>query len=100
MTTTTLLLLVALNVRSRPADHPQPMDGKEYLLDQSLTALSEKLPHRFLQVHRSAIVNLDHIREVRKYFNNRFILYLDTHPVVKLTTGPTYAEAVQEALKI
>ena len=41
--------------------------GKTYLIRGTLAELDGRLdPRRFLRVHRSTIVNLDHVREVRR----------------------------------
>lgn len=40
-------------------------NGRRYMLRETITDLSNKLdPKRFVRVHRSSIVNLDHIREI------------------------------------
>jgi two-component system, LytTR family, response regulator len=41
--------------------------GKRHLLRESIRALETKLdPKKFLRLHRSAIVNLDHVREIHR----------------------------------
>ncbi len=41
--------------------------GKRHLLRESIRALETKLdPKRFIRLHRSAIVNLDHVREIHR----------------------------------
>ena len=41
--------------------------GKRHLLRESIRALETKLdPNRFIRLHRSAIVNLDHVREIHR----------------------------------
>jgi len=41
--------------------------GKRYLLRESIRALETKLdPEKFIRLHRSAIVNLDHVREIHR----------------------------------
>lgn len=41
--------------------------GKQHLLRESIRALETKLdPNKFIRLHRSAIVNLDHIREIHR----------------------------------
>lgn len=40
-------------------------NGRSYMLRETITELSNKLdPNRFVRIHRSSIVNLDHIREI------------------------------------
>lgn len=41
--------------------------GKRHLLRESIRALETKLdPRKFIRLHRSAIVNLDHVREIHR----------------------------------
>jgi two-component system LytT family response regulator len=41
--------------------------GKQHLLRESIRALESKLdPKKFIRLHRSAIVNLDHVREIHR----------------------------------
>src|SRR6266404_8721789 len=54
--------------------------GKQYLLRESIKALENKLdPHKFVRLHRSAIVNIDYVREIHR--DGR------THGWVLLSTG-------------
>lgn len=51
--------------------------GGPFLLHVSLTELAARLdPERFLQVHRSHIVNLDEVRLLRPYDERRLVLVL------------------------
>jgi two-component system LytT family response regulator len=41
--------------------------GKRHLLRESIKALEVKLdPNKFVRLHRSAIVNIDHVREIHR----------------------------------
>jgi two-component system LytT family response regulator len=52
--------------------------GKSYLVARSLTDLERRLdPERFPRIHRSAIVNRDHIREVVPEGSSRYTVTLD-----------------------
>ena len=57
----------------------------------SMKKIEERLPHNFMRIHRSYIVNLDDIREVNK---NRVILDVDTY----LPIGDFYRENFQQYL--
>jgi two-component system LytT family response regulator len=53
--------------------------GKAHLLREPMARLEEKLdPKRFLRIHRSAIINVDRVREVRtSSLGERFVLLAD-----------------------
>lgn len=60
--------------------------GQVHLLRESLNALEARLdPARFFRVHRSAIVNLDRIRELQPYFKGEHILLLQDGTRLKLS---------------
>jgi two-component system LytT family response regulator len=49
----------------------------EYLLSRTLASLEGELdPKRFFRIHRSAIVNAAHVREVRSSGDGRYNIYL------------------------
>jgi two-component system LytT family response regulator len=71
--------------------------GREHTVRESISALEEQLdPKRFVRVHRSAIVNLDRVREVQSWFHGDFVLILEDG--TKLTTGRGYRERLQVLL--
>lgn len=72
--------------------------GKAHLVDQSLTRLLERLPPEFVQIHRGLVVNQPWIAAVYKLLGNRYQVHLRTRPVVKLTSGPSFAETIQQTL--
>lgn len=50
-------------------------DGTTHLLDQTLAELEELLdPERFCRVHRSHMVNLDRVAEMRRYDARRLVI--------------------------
>jgi two-component system, LytTR family, response regulator len=60
--------------------------GNAYLLRETLTDLEQRLdPERFFRVHRSAIVNLDRVREVHPLFRGDCALILSDGTRVKLS---------------
>ena len=75
-------------------------DGREHLLEGTLTALAEKLPPHFVRVHRAIVVNRDRIVRAVHLFKNRYRLYLDAHPPVHVSTGPSFAAAVRALLEL
>jgi two-component system LytT family response regulator len=54
--------------------------GKEYLVDQTVTELEARLdPRKFVRVHRSTLVNIDHVKEIQDWFNGKYRLILGNH---------------------
>lgn len=61
--------------------------GKEtHLLREKLATLEERLdPSQFLRIHRSSIVNLDRVRELKPYYHGEYIVQLSTGDELKLS---------------
>lgn len=72
--------------------------NKEYIIEQSLNYLEERLDSRFQRVQRSCLVNCEMIKEVNKYFGGRYILVLEDGKLSKITTGRKYADVVKNIL--
>ena len=61
---------------------------EEHLLRESLTALERKLdPARFVRVHRSALVNLERIRELQPAFHGDYVIILQDGTELPLSRG-------------
>jgi two-component system, LytTR family, response regulator len=73
-------------------------EGKEYLTEQSLTTLCEKLPDDFIRVQKSYIINKNHIAEIQKHVNNRLHITLLNKAKTTVLTGNTYIDAIRDAL--
>lgn len=68
-----------------------------YTTRETLSGLAEQLdPRRFVRVHRSTIVNLDHVREVQPYFHGAYILVLQDGTELRLSRARRHA--LEEAL--
>lgn len=68
-----------------------------HLIRMKLSALEDKLdPRDFIRVHRSAIVRIDRVRELRAKFGSRYYLVLTTGVRLPLSRG--YRDAVRAAL--
>jgi two-component system, LytTR family, response regulator len=53
--------------------------GKEYLYRESLKRLEDRLDaSRFVRIHTSAIINLGHLREIRRTDAGEYVVVLDT----------------------
>jgi two-component system, LytTR family, response regulator len=60
--------------------------GKVHLVSETLARLEHRLdPHTFMRVHRSAIVNLSRVRELRLDYQNRHVIVLTTGERVPLS---------------
>jgi two-component system LytT family response regulator len=70
-------------------------EGQKHLTDQSLTALSEKLPPHFYRIQKSFIINKDKIKEMHRHFNGRFLFVMDDKAGTRLTSGRTYHDAIR-----
>jgi two-component system LytT family response regulator len=71
--------------------------GATHTVRESITTLEAQLdPRRFVRVHRSAIVNLDRVREIQGWFHGDFVLLLENG--TQVTTGRGYRERLQELL--
>jgi two-component system LytT family response regulator len=70
-------------------------DGQKHLTDQSLTALSEKLPPQFHRIHKSYIINKDRIKEMHRHFNSRYLFVMEDKSGTRITSGRTYHDAIR-----
>ncbi len=69
----------------------------EYLLSRTLASLECELdPRRFFRIHRSAIVNVAHVREVRSSGDGRYNIYL--HGGQALPMGRARREILEKLL--
>ncbi|GAA0528436.1 two-component system LytT family response regulator [Rhizomicrobium palustre] len=69
-------------------------DKAEHLVRETLTSISSRLDHRFLRIHRSAIVNLEHVRQVHPLFAGDARLTLASGR--QLTLSRTHRQAFEE----
>ncbi|WNH08714.1 LytR/AlgR family response regulator transcription factor [Thalassobellus suaedae] len=70
-------------------------NNDNYLIEEPLSQLEQKLPDNFLRVHRAVIINTEQVKEVQKYFNSRFVITLNNKKKSSITTGRSYNEAVK-----
>lgn len=75
--------------------------GKDHhLIEQSLSQLELKLPDYFMRVHRSIIINRNHVEEVQKYFNSRFVITLNNNKKTSITSGRSYSSQIKSWMDI
>ena len=73
------------------------VEGTSHLLRQTLAGLSERLDlRRFRRIHRSSLVNLDHVLELQPWFSGDYMVLM--HDGTKLTLSRTYKEQFKDLL--
>jgi two-component system LytT family response regulator len=66
-----------------------------YLLHETTTAIASRLdPKRFLRIHRSAIVNIERVRELHPWFNGDYAVIL--RDGTQLTLSASYRDRLRE----
>lgn len=73
-------------------------DGKKHLTDYTLSTLEEKLPEDFLRIHRSDIINTNHITEIRRGFNGALIFIMSNGS--KATSSRSNSESLRIRFEI
>lgn len=71
-----------------------------YLSSETISNLEIKLPNNFLRVHRSAIINKDHVNDIQKYFNSRYVVTLNNKKQTSITTGRSYNAIIKSWVAI
>lgn len=73
--------------------------GREsYVVRDTMNNLETKLdPAQFLRIHRSTIVNIDHVKEMHMWFAGDYMVVLQDGTELKLSRG--YREKMEERLK-
>jgi two-component system LytT family response regulator len=68
-----------------------------YAMRSSLARIAERLdPERFVRIHRSTIVNLDHVRDVVRWFGSDYMVRLNDGAELRLSR--TYWQGLKERL--
>ena len=72
--------------------------GREtHVIRQQLKRLEQRLaPHGFVRVHRSAIVNVDRIKELEPWFHGEYVVILKDG--TKLTSSAAHSEALHRII--
>ncbi|HEV3470771.1 MAG TPA: LytTR family DNA-binding domain-containing protein [Pyrinomonadaceae bacterium] len=70
---------------------------KSYLLRETISSLESQLdPREFVRIHRSAIVNINRIKELQPWSHGEYHILL--HDGTRLTLSRSYREKLQSAL--
>jgi two-component system LytT family response regulator len=71
------------------------VEGGSHLLRQTMNAMSKKLdPHQFRRIHRSAIVNMDYIKELQPWSSGDYLVIM--RDGTRLTLSRTYRPQFSE----
>jgi two-component system LytT family response regulator len=72
--------------------------GESYQLRESMKNMEERLPRNsFVRIHRSAIVNLDRVRELQPWFHGEYVVILTDG--TKLTASRAYASRLRGLMR-
>ena len=66
-------------------------------LDASLDELSERLPSNFVRVHRNALINLNKLSEMQRWFNGNLLLKFH-HSELEIITSRSGAAKIKQRL--
>lgn len=70
-------------------------DG-DFVIDDTLAELEEKLPSDFRRIHRSFIVNINYVKEIRKWFDRKYKVILTQPGLDDLIVSRRYAYSIQD----
>lgn len=94
-----ILLIKANDIIAAEADDKyvsiQTVDGKKHLTDYTLSVLEETLPDNFTRIHRSTIINADHIREIRKGFNGTLTFIMNAIDAPRFKSSRSYGDILK-----
>ena len=75
-------------------------DGKKHLTDFTIGSLEEKLPDLFVRIHRSYIINSDHIKEIRRSFNGAFVFVMNNIENSRLSSSRANGDVLRQRFSI
>lgn len=76
------------------------LSGHSYLYDKSLSNLEQLLPPAFMRIHRSLILNLDQVQDIRKGFKSKLIFNMKDRVSTQLSSGRSYGPQIRQRLDI
>jgi two-component system LytT family response regulator len=76
------------------------LEGLSHLTDFTLHYLEQHLPDHFVRVHRSFILNIESIREIRKSFNGSLVFTLKDKIATRLNSSRSYSSNLRERFNI
>lgn len=73
--------------------------SESHVIRDTMTNFSTKLdPEKFLRTHRSVLVNADHIKELKPWYNDEYVLLLQNG--TQLPVGRTYRKSIHSFFKL
>ena len=73
--------------------------GRRHIVDKTLAELGEQLdPRTFVRVHRSTLVNVDHIRELQRWFGGRLRILLQDAAGTVLVASKSMAPGLKRVI--
>lgn len=77
------------------------IDGKEYVVDYTIGDLEEKLSAGgFARIHRSTLVNLSHVDEIRRWFRGRMVVRMRDRNRTELTVSRDQVRPLRDRLDL
>lgn len=74
--------------------------NKAWPIKESLEQLENKLDtQQFIRIHRSYMINIEHIKEMQRWFNGKLMLIMNDNKKSELSTSRTGAERIKNLLK-
>lgn len=70
--------------------------GEEHITDKTLTQLEAELPHHFLRMHRSIIINTHYVKDIQKSLNCKYSIQLTDYYQTRVTSGRQYQEHIKQ----
>ena len=71
---------------------------KEYTIRQTMQDIESKLDsNRFLRIHRSTIINIDHVKEMQHWYKNEYIFIM--HNGERLISSSSYRKKLERVFK-
>jgi two-component system LytT family response regulator len=75
-------------------------NGEEFITDQTLTLLSQKLQADFLRISKSLLINRNYVKEIHKYFKGKFVFIMNDRAQSKLISGGMYSSSIKESFDL
>jgi two-component system LytT family response regulator len=76
------------------------LDGNEYIIDHTLSKIETYMGESFLRIHRSTIINRNHISEAEKAGDGRYLFTLKDVRKSQVQSSASYSQAIRHCLGI